>query len=107
MSGYTEGEWGINQHKNIIFAKSLEDQIPIAVVSSGTIQGAYETSLIRANAHLIAAAPDMFEVLEECASTLAFLANHLEGRIGEGAQAEMFRLAEEAEDALKKARGEQ
>jgi len=31
----------------------------------------------------------------EMAGNLAFLANHLEGRIGEGAQSEMLRLAEQ------------
>ena len=35
------------------------------------------------------------EAGEEMANNLAFLANHLTGRIGEGAQAELLRLASE------------
>ena len=35
------------------------------------------------------------EAGEEMANNLAFLANHLQGRIGEGAQAEMLRLAKD------------
>lgn len=45
------------------------------------------------------------EAGEEMANNLAFLANHLTGRIGEGAQAEMLRLAEEWYELVPKEQG--
>jgi hypothetical protein len=65
MSKYTEGPWGINGHKNLIFADGKRDQLPIAVISTGVIQGAYESSLIRANANLISQAPAMHKELKK------------------------------------------
>lgn len=59
----------------------------------------------QANARLIAAAPDMYEALTECANNLKFLSNHLTGRMGEGALAEIERLADEAFLVLAKAEG--
>lgn len=60
----------------------------------------------KADAYLIAAAPDMYEVLEECASLLIYLSDHLAGRMGEGALSDMYATGRDGLAALAKARGE-
>lgn len=62
---FTKGPWGINGNKMVIFRDEPRDQKPIAVISTGTIYGAYDSSEYIANAHLIAAAPDLYEALKE------------------------------------------
>jgi len=48
---------------------------------------------------------DLYEALEECASRLRFLSQHLVGRMGDGALQDMEDLADNASEALSKARG--
>lgn len=100
MPKFTEGPWVVEWGTKYPHIKSMDGSYILEPVTG--------RSIVRteADAHLIAAAPDMYEALEECAMNLSFLAGHLEGRIGEGAQAEMLRLAGEAEEILAKARGE-
>lgn len=75
------------------------------LVCSGT--GYFGREGLKANLNLIAAAPEMYEELQECASLLAFLVRHLEGRMGEGALTDMHLKAESAFEVLAKARGEE
>lgn len=58
------------------------------------------------NAHLIAAAPEMYEALEGAAATLNFLSDHLRGRMGDGALDDMRQKADSCFELLAKARGE-
>jgi hypothetical protein len=61
----------------------------------------------KANAHLIATAPTMYEKLEEAAETFLFLRQHLEGRMAEGALDRLDELGSDILELLTKARGEQ
>lgn len=68
----TRGKWTANKHNNVVSKHNL----PIAIVYDGyTPHGSYKSECQidrKANAKLIAAAPDMLEALKEMVSFAEF-----------------------------------
>lgn len=58
------------------------------------------------DAHLIAAAPELLEDLMEAKALVEFLADHLVGRMGDGALVDMAIKADNWNDTIAKALGE-
>lgn len=68
---HTPGPWLVTKHKTKVFYKPIEKWMPghvIAFVGEVPMNRAERT----ANAHLIAAAPDLFKVIEELSTNLLF-----------------------------------
>ena len=104
MSKFTAGPWEA--------AVSDTHDKRLAVWADGGMAGATQVAILppefsstKANAHLIASAPDMFRDLNEAANLIDFLSVHLEGRMGEGALMDMQVKAESWRETLAKAEG--
>lgn len=107
MSGekWTAGPWRVGDAGTAVFGPKRDDgSLPqtVAVVS----RAALATDENRANARLIAAAPDMAEALKECAARLEMAASDANGRGDQEDAAGFARIATRARAALAKARGE-
>ena len=90
-TAHTAGPWQVTNIEHGSWQIHLEDLSPLATVGDGTHEGDPETA--EANARLIAAAPEMFEILQEysnaCYDRIAILREEME-ELG---------LTEEDEDA--------
>lgn len=91
---FTSGPWVVNNGSESRFlqGKITTKSKGCDVVICDTPSPYFGEDISRANAHLIACAPDMYEMLEECKSIL-------EGNT-------YFVKAEKIEQLLKRARGE-
>jgi len=73
---YTKGDWRVNQESlgadiDIVATKqdgSLDWRHRIAQIQLGWAKSDYSVSNLKANAHLISAAPDLYEALKAVAS---------------------------------------
>lgn len=64
---FTKGPWSIEQQNKINWILSAEDNFNKAVAKV-TKYGSSDTDVMNANAHLISAAPEMYELLEDYVS---------------------------------------
>jgi len=98
---HTPGPWNIAYYEN--------DQYPAVVTNKYTVcmldQDYFETEMpgeeVRANAHLIASAPDLLEFIEEIAESFNF-----GDAIKDYADEDIFHKVMHARKLIKKARGE-
>lgn len=75
MSKFTKGPWVIQTPEiGYLFVKI--GQAGVAVLSSETADPAYTESESKANAALIAAAPELYETLKMAEATLDVVGNH-------------------------------
>lgn len=88
---YTEGEWQITEHDGKVRIYDIWDRILAKLVDGG-----YEE--LRANAHLIAAAPKMYEALE-----FLLTGKREDGRYDKHDAAGFIKIAEEALAEIKEA----
>lgn len=99
--GWTKGPWEVSSTEEIIEVNGADG----ATVHFEDLHGA-EQSLITeavANAHLISAAPDMFEALTNC---VTYMSSSLRMSRDEDEAARRQRIIDAALAALAKARGE-
>lgn len=97
---YTPGPWRVPDHETHVLA---EDG---GVCKFESIHGFYDN--YQANAHLIAAAPDMYEALRDAAESLRFAADELKAQasIPDADERDLRESRNKVFNALKKARGE-
>lgn len=112
MSKFTEGEWVItrkydkhgNEHEFVYVDGENSNSKTGNIATCGAVGSSMEEML--ANAHLISAAPDMYEALGDVMSLVEFLADHLIGRMDDEDLEDMQMQASDWREVLEKARGE-
>lgn len=119
MSGHTKGPWSIPHFADensscacsYIFSDAQRGFGAIATIEFGGENENYETA--KANANLIAAAPDLLEALEDLLCHAEYLEEFIESERGRGRSAESLYEAGEMDDrmigakkAIAKSRGE-
>lgn len=106
---FTKGPWSADSPYSTMFMVVDSQQQPITEVQCGTDEhGDYlACEKEKANAHLIAAAPELYTALESCMSELLFMINkHNTHNMSDNSYEYDYQTVHEAQMVLAKARGE-
>ena len=96
MSEFTPGQWGVDEDEDSVFAVAEKDGERVYIVP--IIEGINEEEY-KANARLIAAAPELYK-------TLAVIVNELKA-YGDDVRDDLYSLMTEAEGILARVDGEE